>query len=173
MLLTKRIVVMNKNGKRKAAAAITISNTANNNASFKRRRIVDFKNIELPKDVLAAKSAMEIDTATTTTTKTTAAAKKAPSIAAKAPSKLDSVLQKIAGEKKQNTVEKTSDDWETFKGEDKQLQDELELQATSKNAYLVKQDFLNRVDQRRFEIEKEGRDQERGRRQLAQAGSKK
>lgn len=86
-------------------------------------------------------------------------------------SNLDNVLKQLAGPKKINTVEKTSGDWENFKGTDKQLQDELERTAQSKDAFLVKQDFLERVDQRRFELERDERDQERARRQLASASS--
>jgi Bucentaur or craniofacial development len=84
---------------------------------------------------------------------------------------LDSVLQQLAGPKKLNTVEKTNEDWESFKGTDKALQDELERTAQSKDAYLVKQDFLQRVDQRRFEIEKTERDYERARRAAATSSS--
>merc|ERR1719343_1888751 len=79
-------------------------------------------------------------------------------------SNLDNVLSKIAGKKQLNTVEKSSNDWEGFKEPDKTLQDELERNAQSKNAYLVKKDFLNRVDQRKFELEKIERDRERSRR---------
>ena len=63
-----------------------------------------------------------------------------------------------------STVQKTSNDWESFKESDKQLQDELEKNAQGKDAFLVKQDFLNRVDQRKFELEKDERDRERAKR---------
>jgi hypothetical protein len=170
MLLTKRIVTANSN-KRKATVNMANSTTDSTRQSFKRMRLSkeDYQNIELPKDFSAGKN----DPAKPIHPTFGAAPAAAAAAAMKPASQLDSVLQQIAGQKKQNTVEKTSDDWETFKEKDKQLQDELELQAQSKNAYLVKQDFLNRVDQRRFEIEKEERDQERSRRQLAQASSKK
>ena len=91
--------------------------------------------------------------------------------AAASGSNLDTVLQQISGPKKLNTVEKTSNDWESFKETETTLKDELERTAQSKNAYLVKQDFLNRVDQRTFEIEKTQRDKERTTRQLASASS--
>ena len=77
---------------------------------------------------------------------------------------VDAVLAQIAGPGKLSTAQKTSDDWESFKGSDKQLQDELEKTAQSKDAFLVKQDFLNRVDQRKFELEKTERERERAKR---------
>ena len=70
----------------------------------------------------------------------------------------------MAGPTKISTVRKTNDDWEQFKESDKQLQDELEKKAQGKDAFLVKQDFLNRVDHRKFELEKEERDRERAKR---------
>ena len=77
---------------------------------------------------------------------------------------IDSVLAQIAEPIKTSTVKKTSDDWESFKESDKQFQDELEKKAQSKDALLVRQDFLLRVDNRKFEIEKEERERERARR---------
>jgi hypothetical protein len=79
-------------------------------------------------------------------------------------SNIDDVLQRLAGPSKTSTVQKTNNDWESFKETDKQLQEELEKQAQAKDAFLVKQDFLLRVDNRRFEIEKEERDRERAKR---------
>ena len=83
---------------------------------------------------------------------------------ASASSNLDSVLANLADPKKMNTVEKTSNDWEQLKEKDAVLKEELEKKAQSKDAFLVKQDFLNRVDQRKFEIEKDERDRERAQR---------
>jgi hypothetical protein len=88
----------------------------------------------------------------------------APVKAITARSKLDNVLAQLSGPAKMSTVQKTSDDWENFKESDKQLQDELEKKAQGKDAFLVKQDFLNRVDQRTFELEKEKRERERAKR---------
>ena len=79
-------------------------------------------------------------------------------------SKIDDVLKRLAGPSKTSTVQKTNDDWESFKETDKHLQEELEKQAQGKDAFLVKQDFLLRVDNRKFEIEKEARDKERAKR---------
>lgn len=89
-----------------------------------------------------------------------AGAKKAPGTA----SNLDNVLAQLSGPGKVSTVQKTSEDWEQFKQNDKQLQEELEKKATSKDAYLVKKDFLNRVDHRTFELERDERDRERAKR---------
>lgn len=79
-------------------------------------------------------------------------------------SKLDDVLKQLAGPTKISTVKKTNDDWESFKETDKVLQDDLEKHAQGKDAFLVKQDFLLRVDNRKFQIEKEIRDRERAKR---------
>lgn len=81
-------------------------------------------------------------------------------------SNLDSVLSRLAGSSNFSTVKKTSEDWEAFKETDKQLQDDLERQAQGKDAYLVKKDFLSRVDNRKFEIERQGRDKERTRKSM-------
>jgi hypothetical protein len=79
------------------------------------------------------------------------------------PKGLDSLLQALNGPGKMSTVAKTSADWDTFKT-DAGVEDEIEKQAQGKNAYLHKQDFLKRVDQRRFVDEKTKRDQERSKR---------
>ena len=76
---------------------------------------------------------------------------------------IDSVLQQIAGPSKISTVAKTSADWDSFKTETG-LEAELEKKAQGKDAFLVKQDFLTRVDNRKFELEKEDRNRERAKR---------
>lgn len=73
---------------------------------------------------------------------------------------LDSVLAEISGPSKLSTVAKTSADWDLYK-ERTGVDEELEKQAQSNKAYLVKQDFLKRVDERRFEHEKAQRDRQR------------
>jgi hypothetical protein len=73
---------------------------------------------------------------------------------------LDSVLAEISGPSKLSTVAKTSADWDLYK-ERTGVDEELEKQAHSNKAYLVKQDFLKRVDERRFEHEKAQRDRQR------------
>jgi len=131
----------------------------------------DYKNIELPKHMMSCvvppPSAIETTTANTVAAKSVQPTSMSMSMTTNNnnnSSNLDTVLEKIAGKKKMNTVEKSSNDWEGFKETDKTLQDELERTAQSKNAFLVKKDFLNRVDQRKFELEKEERDRERSRR---------
>jgi Bucentaur or craniofacial development len=88
-----------------------------------------------------------------------AASKKKPS----AGGGIDSVLQQIAGPAKISTVAKTSADWDSFKTETG-LEAELEKKAQGKDAFLIKQDFLSRVDNRTFELEKGERDRERAKR---------
>lgn len=78
---------------------------------------------------------------------------------------LDSVLAEIAGPSKLSTVAKTSADWDSYKTK-AGVEEELEKQAQSNKAYLVKQDFLKRVDERRFEHERAQRDQERAARNM-------
>lgn len=146
----------------------TTARILNNKGSNKRQkrsieRILNYKDIELPKTKEG--TVMETSVFAGQTVQT---AKKQNSAAAKAPakgkSKLDNVLAQLAGPTKISTVRKTNDDWEQFKESDKQLQDELEKKAQGKDAFLVKQDFLNRVDHRKFELEKEERDRERAKR---------
>jgi hypothetical protein len=79
------------------------------------------------------------------------------------PRGLDSLLQELEGPGKLSTVAKTSADWESFKQE-AGVEAEIEKQAQGKNAFLVKQDFLQRVDQRSFIQEKAKRDLERSKR---------
>ena len=73
---------------------------------------------------------------------------------------VDQLLKQLAAPDKVSTVAKTSADWDQFK-EKSGLGDKLEEQAESKNAYLKRQDFLTRVDHRKFELEKKERDRER------------
>ena len=77
-----------------------------------------------------------------------------------APGGIDAVLANLGGPQKLSTVAKTSSDWDTFKDKTG-LDEELEEKAKGKDAYLVKKDFLDRVDQRTFEVEKAERDRER------------
>eukprot|EP00533_Pseudo-nitzschia_delicatissima_P004638 CAMPEP_0116099246 /NCGR_PEP_ID=MMETSP0327-20121206/11661_1 /TAXON_ID=44447 /ORGANISM="Pseudo-nitzschia delicatissima, Strain B596" /LENGTH=255 /DNA_ID=CAMNT_0003591101 /DNA_START=89 /DNA_END=852 /DNA_ORIENTATION=+ len=125
----------------------------------KKRRLeeIDYKSIALPKHMVSSSAPSTDSTNTQEQVVSAAASTTTKTKATPATSKLDSVLSQIAGKKQLNTVEKTSNDWEGLKETDKTLKDELERNAQSKNAYLVKQDFLNRVDQRKFELEKEER----------------
>lgn len=76
------------------------------------------------------------------------------------PMGIDSVLSQIKGPQKVTTIDKTNIDWETFKDKTG-LEEELKKKAEGKDAYLVKKDFLNRVDARRFEQEKDERNRKR------------
>lgn len=73
---------------------------------------------------------------------------------------MSNLLKQLASTDKVSTVAKTSADWDQFK-EQTGLGEKLEEQAESKDAYLKRQDFLTRVDQRQFEIEREERERNR------------
>ena len=76
------------------------------------------------------------------------------------------MLQELEGPGKLSTVAKTSADWESFKQDSGNIErDVLEQQAQGTNAYLIKQDFLHRVDHRSFLHEKAQRDRVRGQQQ--------
>ncbi len=68
--------------------------------------------------------------------------------------KLESVLANLDGERAINTVEKTSRDWDDFKIREG-IDDDLTQQA--KDGYLERQEFLQRVDVRTYEKEREER----------------
>lgn len=76
---------------------------------------------------------------------------------------VDHLLAQINGPTKITTIAKTNMDWEQFK-DDSGLGETLEAAAQGNSAYLKKQDFLNRVDQRTFQLEKTERDKERAKR---------
>jgi hypothetical protein len=69
----------------------------------------------------------------------------------------------MSGKPAATTIAKTSSDWETFKDESG-LGTAIEEKARNKDSYLNRQDFLGRVDHRRFEVEKQERDRERAKR---------
>lgn len=87
------------------------------------------------------------------------------SAAGKAASGLDQVLASLDAPKKVSTMEKTSLDWDKFK-EVEGIEDEL--QQYTKDGYLEKQDFLQRVDLKQFELEKAARDKKRKLQQQSQ-----
>jgi len=76
---------------------------------------------------------------------------------------LDNLLSEMSRPEKLSTISKTSTDWDLFKSKnaDASLKEQLESRAEGNEAFLVKKDFLDRVDHRRFELEKEERDRER------------
>jgi hypothetical protein len=128
------------------------------------RNVLNYKDIELPE--MEQTTVMETSVFAGKTVQTTKKkqTKRAATAAKKSKANVDNVLAQLAGPSKMSTVAKTNNDWESFKESDKQLQDELEKRAQGKDAFLVKQDFLKRVDHRTFELEKEGRDRERAKR---------
>lgn len=71
---------------------------------------------------------------------------------------LDTALAALDEPKQVSTMEKTSLDWDKFK-EAEGIEDEL-TQYT-KDGYIEKQEFLQRLDLKRFEIEKAERDKQR------------
>ena len=75
----------------------------------------------------------------------------------------DALLQQMQGPKTTSTIMKTAMDWESFKEESGALGEKLEQHAESKAAYLKRQDFLNRVDHRKFEQERQERERNRSR----------
>jgi len=76
---------------------------------------------------------------------------------------LDNLLSEMSRPEKLSTISKTSTDWDLFKSKnaDDALKEQLESRAEGNEAFLVKKDFLDRVDHRRFELEKQERDRER------------
>jgi Bucentaur or craniofacial development len=76
---------------------------------------------------------------------------------------MDQLLAEMSQSGKVTTTAKTAADWESFKATalGPGLGDKLEEHAESKGAYLKRQDFLTRVDQRQFEKEKAEREQTR------------
>lgn len=66
---------------------------------------------------------------------------------------LGSVLSKIGKKDKISTLDKSKLDWETFKQE-KGISEELQIHNRGKEGYIERMNFLNRADQRQFEIEK-------------------
>ncbi|KAL7490566.1 hypothetical protein ACHAWT_000136 [Skeletonema menzelii] len=76
---------------------------------------------------------------------------------------LDNLLSEMSRPEKLSTISKTSTDWDLFKSKnaDEALKEQLESRAEGNDAFLVKKDFLDRVDHRRFELEKQDRDRER------------
>ena len=79
---------------------------------------------------------------------------------------VDDLLAEISRPEKLSAISKTSADWDLFKAKnaDSALGEQLESQARGNEAYLVKKDFLTRVDHRRFELERAERDRERAKR---------
>lgn len=73
------------------------------------------------------------------------------------------VLSQLGKKQKISTLEKTKLDWDKFKQEEN-IEEELQTYNKGKDGYLDRQDFLQRADLRRFEIEKDIRNTERAKR---------
>jgi Bucentaur or craniofacial development len=110
-------------------------------------------------------------TATATDTTTTTADSLAPSTAHQSTSKrtvapsaaVSDLITALQGPQTTSTVAQTSADWDRFK-DTSGLGSHLEDQAESSQSFLKRQDFLQRVDHRTFELEKRERDMERAKR---------
>ena len=62
------------------------------------------------------------------------------------------------------TLQKSALDWESFKNsQGEHVREELNAHRRSKNSFLDRQDFLQRVDWAQFEIERDVRSKERKR----------
>lgn len=83
---------------------------------------------------------------------------KAPDVSS---SGVDSLLEQMQDKKPTSTIMRTAMAWEVFKEQSGILGEKLEEHAESKGAYLKRQDFLNRVDNRKFEHEREQRERNR------------
>ncbi|NXG10220.1 CFDP1 protein, partial [Sakesphorus luctuosus] len=73
----------------------------------------------------------------------------------KRPSGMSSLLGKIGAKKqKMSTLEKSKLDWENFK-EEEGIVEELAIHNRGKDGYIERKAFLERVDHRQFEIERD------------------
>jgi len=79
----------------------------------------------------------------------------------KAPSSsnLGNLLETLKGPKKMSAMQKSALDWNKYKKDSGKAED-IELEA-KESGYVEKQNFLGRVDQRQFELEREKRERER------------
>jgi hypothetical protein len=76
---------------------------------------------------------------------------------------ISGILSHLGKKPKITTLEKSKLDWDKFKKEEN-LEEELRTHNKGRDGYLEKQDFLQRADLRRFEIEKKIRTIERNKR---------
>eukprot|EP00499_Haloplacidia_sp_CaronLabIsolate_P006728 CAMPEP_0196770884 /NCGR_PEP_ID=MMETSP1104-20130614/1386_1 /TAXON_ID=33652 /ORGANISM="Cafeteria sp., Strain Caron Lab Isolate" /LENGTH=278 /DNA_ID=CAMNT_0042140999 /DNA_START=584 /DNA_END=1417 /DNA_ORIENTATION=- len=75
---------------------------------------------------------------------------------------LDKLLTTLKGDRSVSTIEKSSYDWEKYK-DDQGVREEVE--AFTKDGYVAKQEFLQRVDYRQFEKERDERNRQRAARE--------
>ncbi|CAG9858220.1 unnamed protein product [Phyllotreta striolata] len=76
---------------------------------------------------------------------------------------IGNVLSQLTKKSKISTLEKTKLDWDRYK-KDNDIAEELETHNKGKDGFLERQDFLERTDLRRFEIERSVREVERNKR---------
>ncbi|XP_060520140.1 craniofacial development protein 1 [Cylas formicarius] len=76
---------------------------------------------------------------------------------------IGNVLSQLGKKQKISTLEKSKLDWDRFKKEEN-IEEELQTHNKGKDGYLDRQDFLQRADLRRFEIERDIRNTERAKR---------
>ncbi|XP_056634800.1 craniofacial development protein 1 [Diorhabda sublineata] len=76
---------------------------------------------------------------------------------------ISNVLNQLTKKQKISTLEKTKLDWDSYK-KDNNIEEELQTFNKGKDGYLERQDFLQRTDVRRFEIERDIREIERNKR---------
>ena len=112
----------------------------------------DGRNTTTSRNAFTDTSSAATTTTTTTTTTTRGPTKRGG---------LDNLLTQISRPDKLSTMSKTAADWDMFKSTNVDLATKLEDTAMGNEAYLVKKDFLNRVDTRQFELEKAQRERER------------
>lgn len=77
-----------------------------------------------------------------------------PGPSARRPAGLTGILGRIGGKKqKMSTLEKSKMDWDAFKSEEG-ISEELAIHNRGKEGYVERKNFLERVDNRQFELEK-------------------
>ncbi|XP_031420237.1 craniofacial development protein 1 [Clupea harengus] len=80
-----------------------------------------------------------------------------PGPSVKRPAGVSGILNRIGGKKqKMSTLEKSRLDWDTFKDEEG-ISDELAIHNRGKEGYVERKNFLERVDQRQFKLERDVR----------------
>lgn len=67
------------------------------------------------------------------------------------------MLASLQGSKKISVLDKSRDDWRSFKTSDTAVEEELETYKKSGDKYLDKQEFLKKAELREYEIERDQR----------------
>mmetsp|Transcript_26813 Transcript_26813/g.75507 ORF Transcript_26813/g.75507 Transcript_26813/m.75507 type:complete len:330 (-) Transcript_26813:258-1247(-) len=70
---------------------------------------------------------------------------------------LDQLLASLQGSKKISVLDKSRNDWKTFKGSNTEVEEELETHKKSSNKYLDKQEFLKQAELKQYEKERDQR----------------